>query len=94
MRFNGRNAYVPEDKRLCVNCTEESKEDEIHFLIKCSKYELLREQLFNQISAMNPFFSNYTDTEKFQWIMTTEQPNCIKHLSSFIANALAMRIKI
>ena len=94
MPFNGKNAYVPVDDRLCVNCQDGVTEDKFHFLIKCRKYDVVRQSLFDHVSLANPFFAAYSDTEKFMWIMTTEHLECAKKLSDFIAKANAMRTNI
>ena len=42
----GRWKRIPRDSRICSQCEDKQVEDELHFLLKCSKYNNLRTQLF------------------------------------------------
>ena len=67
----GRFKKIPKEQRFCPFCIN-AIESEIHFLLKCPVYEPLREQLLQPITETKPNFVYYTDTEKFQHILSEE----------------------
>jgi phosphoheptose isomerase len=44
---------TPVENRICSNCNSKSVEDEIHFLMYCSKFENLRRELFSNVLNYN-----------------------------------------
>ena len=81
----GRRDGTPREERFCQIC-HEGVEDEIHFLVKCKQYEVLRQPLINLCSNLKLQFYFYTDKEKFMFIMKT--PSLIDLVSKFIHNAM------
>ncbi len=51
-------------------CDSKSIESEIHVLTKCNLYIDLRTDLFHRASSVNNDFYNFTDTQKFIFLMT------------------------
>jgi hypothetical protein len=37
---------ISSDERICINCTSDDTEDELHLLLVCRKYEYNRDKLF------------------------------------------------
>ena len=92
-RFNNRHIYIPPELRTCINCIDNKTEDEYHFLVECSQYQSLRNELFNKCSNLNKHFSSYENCEKFIWIMTSENMEQLGNLDTFIVKALNVRRK-
>jgi hypothetical protein len=63
----GRHRKIDLVNRLCpyVNL---KVEDELHFTIKCTKFQELRNKFYQKISDILPSFYNLSDTEKFHLI--------------------------
>ena len=55
------------ENRLCPLCKFEVR-DELHFIIKCTKLQELRNKFYQKISDILPSFYNLSDTEKFHLI--------------------------
>jgi hypothetical protein len=83
-RYEKNTDYVPPIDRKCLNCNSDQCEDELHHLIICSKYKLERKKLFIIVKAENPFFTDYTDLQKFMWLMTNENLDILQKVANFI----------
>ena len=90
-RYNSKNRYVKPEERICTSCTLGVCEDERHFLIDCPLYDNLRDNLYSAISERNVHFCSYTPIQKFTWLMTTEDLNCLSVIASFIHKAMKLR---
>ena len=55
------------ENRLCPLCKFEVR-DELHFIIKCTKLQELRNKFYQKISDILPSFYNLSDTGKFHLI--------------------------
>ena len=64
-RFNG----TPEIERKCKLCNQDTIENEMHFLLKCSKYQQERELLFRKAIEVKLDFQNLSDFEKISILM-------------------------
>jgi hypothetical protein len=58
----GRHRKIDLVNRLCPLCKFEV-EDELHFTIKCTKLQELRNTCYQKISDILPSFYNLSDTE-------------------------------
>ena len=67
-----KNNYIERSQRICMFCSQNDIEDELHFLIKCAFYNSLREELHNQIENYCKHFIKLDNKFKFVWLMTTE----------------------
>ena len=47
---------VPLNDRLCINCNQRVKEDIPHFILFCTRYHVIRLELFNFIVSKFPSF--------------------------------------
>ena len=70
---------LPENERICLQCSENSIENEIHLTFYCSKHDTLRETLYNKIGRPPPYMS---DHEKLK-IMVND-PNIVKIFAQYI----------
>ena len=68
----GRHQKLPKSECLCHTYVKEI-EDEIHFLIKCDLYTMLRKPLFETSLEIKPNFLLYTNLEKFVSIIICTQ---------------------
>ena len=80
----GRYQGIPPHQRLCEQCDSGEVEDEIHFLLCCSKFREERQQLFKTISQSCNNFLQLNPREKFYWLMTCEDVSVLKELCHFI----------
>ena len=54
-------------------------ETEIHFLLNCPLYSALREQMLNFVSGNNAHFQLFTNSENFEFLMSsTDESECCK----------------
>ena len=90
--LNKRDAKL-KDFTVCANCALGEVEDEQHFLIKCPAYSDLRNKLFASISTGNPLFTNYSDGNKFLWLMWNEDLHDLKITADFVYQAMRRRSK-
>ena len=72
----GRYKNTSADKRTCKLCNN-GVEDEIHFPLKCSVLEKIRENILSLIYKLFTDTKNLSDTDKFIWLMTTEDPDML-----------------
>ena len=90
-RYNSKNHYVKPEERICTSCSSGVCEDETHFLIDCPLYNDLRDNLYSAIAESNLHFYSYTPAQKFTWLMTTEDLNCLSDIGTFIHKAMEVR---
>ncbi len=69
----GRYENLPEEQCLCPMCDSQVIESEIHLLTKCNLYIDLRTDLFQRASSVNNDLNNFTDTQKFIFLMTNAE---------------------
>ncbi len=91
-RFNNKNSYIPPEVRFCKSCEANKTEDELHFLIECSKYQSLRDVLFRKSIIYNKHFKDYNNDAKFIWLMSNENLRLLNSLGEFINGALKIRM--
>ena len=78
-----RNPKVPPENRLCKVCENPAVEDEKHFLVECSGYNTLRNELFTDLNI-----HHLTDDEKFKHCLKEADS---KTVSNFLINAYEER---
>ena len=66
----GRYHKIPRDQRKCQTCN--ILDDEIHFFLHCTKFSNHRNDLLNKIDEINDQFRSYSPTDKFIYILNTE----------------------
>lgn len=66
----------------------------MHFLIVCPTYKNARFNLFHQATKETQYFNNLNNTEKFLWLMISENHEIIKELSDYIKESFEIRTNI
>ena len=80
----GRYQGIPRHQRLCGQCDSGEVEDEIHFLLCCSKFREERQQLFRTLFQSCNNFLQLNPQEQSYWLMTCEDVPVLKDLCRFI----------
>jgi hypothetical protein len=73
---------TPVENRICSNCNSKSVEDELHFIMYCPKFENHKRELFSNVLNDNAAILRAED--KFVWILSNEDPSCVRELAKFI----------
>ncbi len=81
---------VPED-RLCQYCSAQVCEDELHFIMLCPNYTILRKKLLDNIHSQYQFLSDYSTEECYLWIMSSNETFVTNELSEYVKNAFKKR---
>ena len=68
-KYENKGASIPVEERLCLVCKRNCIEDEKHFLIDCTEYESLRQQLYFHISENDATFINLTDHDRTLYLL-------------------------
>jgi len=76
----------PPTERLCKQCTVDCVENEIHFLIECQKYTLLREVLYREVITIDPDFTPYYHSSK-KLYMSSDSSKITHSVLLFISQA-------
>ena len=63
---------TPVERRLCRVCELDETEDEIHALIRCSKYSDKRQECFDAISKLSINFATLSDENKLVYLLNSE----------------------
>lgn len=83
--------YISPEQRLCNQCDAKICEDELHFLVNCKHYEMLRTKLYDVLHVTNKYFTTYDTDNKFLWMITSENQCILKEVSHFIHEAMNIR---
>ena len=65
-------------------CNNGECEDELHFVMTCAKYTLLRKDLFNFIGTIYLYFKNLNDNVKFNMLMSQADKVVLEHFTAYI----------
>ena len=71
-------------ERICPMCHLNVVEDEIHFVLICPLYNVLREPLLKLASTLNKSFTFLTMLNKFTYIMSNDNASMINVLANYI----------
>ena len=66
-------------------------EDEIHFVLICPRYNVLREPLLKLASTLNKSFNFLMMLDKFTYIMSNDNTSMINVLANYIHKAMKLR---
>ena len=83
----GRFQKIHKEQRFCPFCVN-SVESEIHFLTQCPTYHSLRAKAIQQVEQKRAGFRYYTDTQKFQYLLSDE---CLEITPKLIYNCMKVR---
>ena len=85
---------IPRIDRKCPFCQSFNKtafEDEIHFLLVCPLYETARNSMLSMIYSKFPRISSLDLCDKFIWLMSQEDTDCLISIANFISLAFESR---
>ena len=82
---------IPPEKRICNQCTRNECENEFHFILKCDKYSMLRNTMFENISRTHHDFDKLDEQRKFTWLCSNTNEQIIGLLGNFISTSFKMR---
>lgn len=83
----GRYVGLNVNERLCNFCPDNVVEDETHFLLNCSKYNDLRENLLLKCKDKNPEFELMSEVNKLVYAVNYHYV----HVSKFLVEAMKRR---
>ena len=75
----GRYARESPDERLCKLCNDSTIEDEKHFVLNCSFYRDIRNQLLNSID-LPADWNTYCETQKLKFLLNVQTRKIAKYL--------------
>ena len=88
----GRYRGIPPDQRICKQCTADAVEDEVHFLISCTKFKQIRSLFLADISEHLPRnFDEMSDDNKFIWLLSSEDTTILNPLAKFVFDSFQLR---
>ena len=61
--------------------------DEIHFLLECSKFRILREEMLTNVTSLIPGFNSASNGEKFSMLVSSDNISILLALGKFTYNA-------
>ena len=85
----GRFPKTPRNERLCIFCKANNIyeiEDEQHVLLRCSKFNDLRNDLFDNVRNTCPRIDLLKDENKFLYLLNSSG-STIKHVARFVHSA-------
>ena len=80
----------PPEDRLCRLCLSVA-ETKIHFMVFCTHYSHLRQDLFETIYNQDRTFYTIQDQHKFEYLMTSKNEIVIKSVMQYLYCALKLR---
>ena len=78
--------------RLCLYCSNNTIEDEKHFVVQCPFYSEERKQLFKKVHSINPSFVHMSDDEKFVYLFCSNDERILAWFGKFIHISLSKRV--
>ena len=85
----GRHRGLEVFERECPLCPGNIVEDEIHFLLSCSTFSILREELFTEIRRILPRFQYISEEQQMVYLLSEE--NIVNISGTFIQKAIELR---
>ena len=85
----GRFSKTPRNERLCIFCKANNIyeiEDEQHVLLRCSKFNDLRNDLFDNVRNTCPRIDSLNDENKFLYLLNSSG-STIKNVARFVHSA-------
>jgi hypothetical protein len=87
----GRYKNIDRENRICLICDTGVIEDELHFMMDCSKYRELRNKYLYPILLKLSNIYNYNEWEMFVNILSSTDKNVIISVANYIHNAMIER---
>ena len=85
----GRYHNIVPDQRFCPFCPQHI-EDEIHFVMKCPKYDILRNELFTFLESNTTDFKRLNATDRFEYIFRCNSSHNAK-IGKYIKECFVIR---
>jgi hypothetical protein len=82
--------FTEVEQRICHLCGK-GVEDEKHFLMQCSMYEVLRKEMVNKILMEKEVFKYWSEEEKFIFLMSSKNPKVLICVADFLHDAFNRR---
>ena len=83
--------YIEPDQRICKMCNLNRCEDELHFLLQCTKYKEERSLLLKCVYDVSPNVERLDEKGKFIYIMSAPNVNIIKALGMYTFKCFQLR---
>ena len=80
---------TPVECRTCYFCNE--VESEMHFVNSCKINNSLRLELFSKLESKFPVFTEYSISERFELLMTSEEPQILTWFGKFLYQSFCVR---
>ena len=84
----GRYTGVPREQRKCTLCELNDIEDEYHFVLRCSKYQTLRDVYIPRYYSRNPSMF------KFITLLNCDKLKTLNNLAVYIIKAFKLRLQV
>ena len=72
------------ENRICCRCTSGQVEDEIHYLLHCTRHTNHREIFTTYLTSECQNFQNLDDKCKLIWILNNEDPTILRYLCQYL----------
>jgi hypothetical protein len=88
----GRYRGIAREERLCQHCDVQAVEDEVHVLLYCDKYNVIRENFYQTILTNIDIDINIlSDTESMKVILANENTKVMFASAKYLQNVLMRR---
>ena len=87
----GRHHNLKLADRICLNCTCNSIEDEMHFLLDCPLYQNERLILLQNLFEKYPHLKTLQRNMLFIWIMSAEDNNICSETAKYVFSCFNKR---
>ena len=84
----GRYTGVPREQRKCTLCELNDIEDEYHFVLRCSKYQTLRDVYIPR------YYSRNSSMFKFIKLLNCDKVKTLNNLAVYIIKAFKLRLQV
>ena len=74
---------IPVEERKCFVCKSNYVEDEQHFLLHCSGYVNIRNDLHSLISQTNAHFASLSDYDKIMYLLKLDNDNTSQNIAKY-----------
>lgn len=64
-----KKSWSPKEQRICGHCTTDEVETEVHFLLKCPKYESEPRAFFKELELWIPEFQDLEEADQLQVVL-------------------------
>ena len=83
--------HISRENRLCPLCKSNQVENEIHFLLDCSKHSLQRRTFLNRINELISNFERKSTSESIKLLMDSNDYHVNKLVVKFISSCMNIR---